>query len=214
MMSTSNREIGFTLVELLVAMTLLGFLTVLLFGGLRFGTRVWERTQQSYVDEKVLQSISRFLLSNIAQAYPLPLHDDAGHARIDFDGRVHALSWLSAARTANGGMTRLRLYARGGVTEVDVATSDELAPAAAATIDRLSGVAALDIQYFGRRAEDKAPRWGGDWYDQAWLPELVRIRLRFRDPAIAPRDIAVAPRLAGDAGCVLDALTNACRGGR
>ena len=35
-------ERGFTLLELLVAITLLGLLMAALFGGLRLGTRVWE----------------------------------------------------------------------------------------------------------------------------------------------------------------------------
>ena len=33
---------GFTLVELLVALTLFGVISVVIMGGLRFGTRVWE----------------------------------------------------------------------------------------------------------------------------------------------------------------------------
>ena len=37
-----RSEAGFTLIELLVALTLLGLISVVLFGGLRFGTRAWE----------------------------------------------------------------------------------------------------------------------------------------------------------------------------
>jgi general secretion pathway protein J len=205
-----KREAGFTLVEMLVAMTLLGFLTVLLFGGLRLGTRTWERTQQSYAGERALQSVSRLLAANIAQTYPLQLRDASGHVRIDFDGRAHALSWISAAPTARGAMTRLRLRADNEAGAVTIAAGDELA--SGATPHRLAGIAALQIRYFGRRADDKAPRWGDDWHDQPWLPTLIRLRLQFQDRAIAWREIVVAPRLSGDAGCVLDALTGACRG--
>ena len=38
----ANGERGFTLLELLIAMTLLGLLMLGLFGGLRLGARVWE----------------------------------------------------------------------------------------------------------------------------------------------------------------------------
>ena len=43
-MRSSRREEGFTLIELLVSMTLLGFVFVILFGGLRFGSRAWEKS--------------------------------------------------------------------------------------------------------------------------------------------------------------------------
>ena len=39
---TARDHNGFTLVELLVATTLLALLSVVLFGGLRFGARAWE----------------------------------------------------------------------------------------------------------------------------------------------------------------------------
>ncbi len=42
-----RRQAGFTLVELLVAMTLLAFLSITLFGGLRFGARSWEAVVDS-----------------------------------------------------------------------------------------------------------------------------------------------------------------------
>ncbi len=209
----NTPESGFTLVELLVAMTLLSFLTVLLFGGLRFGSRAWERSQQSYTDEKALQAASYFLATNIMQAYPLPLHNKAGHWRIDFEGGSRTLSWLSAAPTGDGSMMRLRLYQRDGGNgpEVDIASSGELVPASTANVHRLAG-GVLDVQYYGQRADEKAPRWSGDWHGQPRLPSLVRVSLLLRNPRASWQDVIVAPRLAGDAGCVLDALTNNCRG--
>jgi prepilin-type N-terminal cleavage/methylation domain-containing protein len=55
-------DAGFTLLELLVAMTLLGLLMTVVFGGLRFGARAWERaeTDSSGTDEiRLAQSILR-----------------------------------------------------------------------------------------------------------------------------------------------------------
>ena len=39
------RQGGFTLLELLIAITLLGLILVLLFGGLRLGMRSWDAGQ-------------------------------------------------------------------------------------------------------------------------------------------------------------------------
>jgi len=47
-MSRSSGEAGFTLIELLVALTLLGLVSVLLFGGLRFGVSPDGRRYMSF----------------------------------------------------------------------------------------------------------------------------------------------------------------------
>ena len=61
-MSSHERSGGFTLVELLVATTLLALLSVVLFGGLRFGARAWdaggesiERTSETEAAQEVLR---------------------------------------------------------------------------------------------------------------------------------------------------------------
>lgn len=62
---------GFTLVELPVAMTLLGLIFVALFGGLRFGTRTWEvgnERSEAFAEVEVVQSLLR---RQLAQAVML-----------------------------------------------------------------------------------------------------------------------------------------------
>ena len=58
----SRSTAGFTLVELLVAMTLIGLISVALFGGLRFGARAWEagnERAESFSQLEVVQSLLR-----------------------------------------------------------------------------------------------------------------------------------------------------------
>jgi general secretion pathway protein J len=207
---SGNPQAGFTLVELLVAMTLLSFLTLLLFGGLQFGTRAWERSQESYGDEKALRGAAQMLMKEIALAYPLPLPADA--RQIDFDGEPHSLTWLSAAPTDNGAMTRLRLYQDDG-QKIALMRQDELAdPSSPKVHPILGGIDAFELRYFGRRVGEKSPRWGSDWRGQPRLPDLVHVIARIHNARAASLDLTVAPRLAGDAGCLLDALSNDCRG--
>ncbi len=206
---------GFTLVELLVAMTLLGFLTVLLFGGLRFGTRAWERSQENYADENAIRSAEGLLASAIAQAYPLPLHAGTHGLGVDFDGQAQQMTWLSAASDNAGAMRRLRLAAQpqGSGMDLDLLASAELATTQEPARQRLLGkVSAFDLAYLGRRNGEKTSRWAADWRGQPRLPDLIRVRVRMTDTRLAWPDLVVAPRITADAGCVLDALTNDCRG--
>ncbi len=66
---------GFTLIELLVALTLLGLVSVVLFGGLRFGTRAWEAGNARAERLAEVQAVQAVLRRRIAQAV---LPEDAG----------------------------------------------------------------------------------------------------------------------------------------
>ena len=62
-----RRQAGFTLVELLVAMTLLAFLSLTLFGGLRFGARSWEVVVDSSAERDRIATTQTFLRDRLGQ---------------------------------------------------------------------------------------------------------------------------------------------------
>ena len=70
-MKSSRADAGFTLLELLVAMTVLGVLTGLLASGLGFGSRVWERERNQLDTTSDLQLVQDVLRRILTQALPL-----------------------------------------------------------------------------------------------------------------------------------------------
>ena len=64
------RQQGFTLLELLIALTLLGLILVLLFGGLRLGVRSWDASQQQIDTLNSLRSLESFLRREMSVAQP------------------------------------------------------------------------------------------------------------------------------------------------
>ena len=202
------RERGFTLLELLIAMTLLGLIMMLLFGGLRFGTRAWE-TNSDRVEAISQIEISHHVIRRmLSQAYPLVDPDamlDVTDGRgIEFEGEAEGVAFAGLMPAHLGGgfhrfellvddagdtprlVLRWRRIAYGG--EDDGAAGDE-----AVLIDRIAGAR---FSYFGPAEDGDVADWRAAWDDPARLPALVRLEIDFPDGdgRFWP-DLVVAPRI-------------------
>lgn len=92
----SRSDGGFTLLELLVALTVLGVLMVLMFGGLRFGARVWESGDASLRAMAEMQTAAGLIRRQISQAMPTAADGAAM-------GGLNDLSGMSDLRGSGGG---------------------------------------------------------------------------------------------------------------
>jgi general secretion pathway protein J len=219
--ATSNREAGFTLVEVLVALVLLGLLTVALFSSVRFGVTAWrrggERSDQIHTSMLVQDLLRRL----IGEAYPLVLADGTGSGRVDFAGTGTSLDFLAPVPVAlaSGGRARFKLAIerRGNSADLMLTSRPELAagdaPAELTRKTLLATIEAADFAYFGVAQAQSAAQWHERWSGELSLPALVRVHVRFArsDPRLWP-DLTIAPRITADVGCEYDPLTKLCRG--
>ncbi len=81
-----RREAGFTLVELLVSMVLLGMITLLLTGSLRFGLRVWEVGEAAGGESRRIERVHAFVQRAVSSALPLPVERPDGRTSVAFTG--------------------------------------------------------------------------------------------------------------------------------
>jgi general secretion pathway protein J len=213
-----REEAGFTLVELLVAIALLSFVSVALFGSLRFGTMAWSRGQAHTEQTEHIAGAQNLLRRLIADAYPLFLSDDPTRPQVAFDGTSKSVSFLAPVPIAlgAGGRSRFSLSVdqHNGRGDLVIATAPELASSASGVKKTLlAGVQAAEFAYFGRTRSERAAQWHDDWSGESSMPELVRLRVRFAtDDARRWPELVVAPRIGVDVGCVYDTLTRRCRG--
>lgn len=207
----SVSEGGFTLVEMLVATTLVAFLAVLLFGGLRFGSRAWDRSHEIYSSERAMRAAQSYLTAALEQAYPAR---EAPQMTVTFDGSAQAMSWLTMSGATDGDMSKigLSLKSAGDAYDLAAGVTHELATVPSASRTLLTGVAQARFAYFGRRRGEATPHWTETWQGQTRLPDLVRIRLVMRDGRTVWPDLVVAPRITADVGCTLDMITHDCAG--
>jgi general secretion pathway protein J len=69
MIAARNRR-GFTLVELLIALTIVGALLAIAFGGLRVAIRAWERGEERAESHQHIRSIAMILARAVSATYP------------------------------------------------------------------------------------------------------------------------------------------------
>ena len=203
-----RQQAGFTLVELLVAMTLLAFLSVSLFGGLRFGARSWEAVVYSSADRDDIASTQTFLRDRLAQLMlpgPGKLGDfnedgslNGGPEKVEF-----IAPWLSALSL--GGLYRFtvwyedefigngRLMLRWQPAEADPDALEELGDLAGQRV-LLDGVAEFDLSYYGAVDEDAEPEWLDQWENPDAPPRLVRVQLAFAEAGRVWPVFIVAPK--------------------
>ena len=202
---------GFTLLELLIAITLLGLIAVLLAGGVRLGARVWETADEHAEALAQLEVVQGFLRRQLSQTYPLRLVDADSRSHSAFQGGPETLQFavlappqfgfggfyllaIDLTETAEG--RQLRLTARQYHPEmIERPEAGEVRETV--LLDR---VAAVEFSYFGAPVPDEPPfwqeHWGGEGERASELPALVRLRLAFeRDDGRYWPELVVAPRI-------------------
>ena len=198
---------GFTLLELLVAVSLVALLSVLLFGGLRIGLRSADAVDRRVDHSAQIALAYDFMQNELADARPLPTQPGALRSPIDFTGEQDGLSFVAVPPddVALGGfqLFRIALQGQGQNRRLVVSWKQiERGVTAEPTMVRpsilLDGVRSVEFAYFGVVDRTRPPEWLDHWTDMLTLPQLVRLRIAMADHWRAP-DLIVAPRLAGPA---------------
>jgi general secretion pathway protein J len=105
-----RRARGFTLVELVIALALMGLITLLLFSGLRLGSRAWEGVAASTERTAGLRLARNFLERTLVQVREVQIVFD-GESRLLFSGESQALEFVSplGQHVGIGGLYVLRV---------------------------------------------------------------------------------------------------------
>src|ERR1700731_62247 len=238
---TRRGEAGFTLLELLIATTVLAFLSLLLFGGLRFGTRVWEKSETSTTETNRVRAAQLFLSDAIARIYPFFAGQTPADKHVAFSGEEKQMTFFLPSQSLPGALDLVTVQAvpaKDGISMV-VARKTELEGANAAVSHHtvIGGLKWFQISYFGSSAASSgsamgaqslvtnkaglgagaaaaaaaAPQWTSVWEGQERMALFIRIRAAGKGKGQWP-DLVVSPQSEVDESCVLDQMSKYCQG--
>lgn len=184
-----KRAGGFTLVELLIAITLLGLISTVTYSAIWTANRSLQTVEKRVERNNGLRLAQEFLRRSLTQARTLMSIQD-GRMQVVFQGDRDGLSFVAPAplqRGQGGGLFHYRLGLVKSAEERFVLQMEYSQFVAGRSLDAeglaagksmlLDDVGELSFSYYGRDEPGADAKWLDEWSRTDSLPQLVRITL-------------------------------------
>ena len=217
----AQRARGFTLLELMIGLALLGLIMTLIFAGLQLGIRSWDEAEAAGERSNRIRLVQALLARELAAVYPYRWKNSVD-MDLAFSGAGDKLRFVSSTppRAGQGGLNLVsllvaqssqgvRLLMRRQIPAREQRDFDDLEGADSVVL--LEGLEGAAFAFFGSDTPAGRPSWRDRWEDTQRLPRLVRVSLRAKGSPAWP-DVVVALRVNELAGCSSwDVVDERCR---
>ncbi len=197
---TPGLPSGFTLLELLIAITLLALLLTAAYSGLRTGTRAWTTGEKRAEQSEHMRIVSNFLRRQVSQAYPLVWTRQAKRT-VWFRGGRTSMDFTAvlASRALDNGLAFLHLEFSEGKKGLQLVLSCKLAHGEDLQKDFMvkghdecrrvrvlaDGLAEGSFSYWGipkasTNIDQQQGRWMDGWKSRDAMPRLIKITMQSR----------------------------------
>jgi general secretion pathway protein J len=210
------------LIEIVVAMVILGALMLMLWSGLSFSMRSWDagdRVGRTAADRRIGEA---FLRRELGELFPMRFRDPT-RVVVAFEGAHDHLRFVSSrpAGISVGGLALVSLDVAGDSRRGErhlvmrralpdnEAKNFEPLDAAEPTV-LIAGVEAIELDYFGSENDFTEPKWREDWKPPDRIPQLVRMRVKLADGAALP-EMTMRVMMSEEAGCLDNSFQRFCR---
>lgn len=195
-MPSRNKLAGFTLIEVLLAMTLLSIMVALLFGSLKICSESWNKGETKIAQVNEMAVVYQFFKRHLPSTQPLWDDFSAEERKFSFQGGEDRLQFLSVfpASAERKGLQIFELvFDKADQRLVKVilkpfypVSDDQQEPE---EVILLEHVEKFEISYFGKEKADSEGEWSEQWMERGHLPILVKIKIELENQSFWPEMI-------------------------
>lgn len=191
------RRRGFTLLELLVALSLFSIALLLIYSGLFSAARSWESGERQISSNEVQRLQLGFLQRLLRETVPLTLYDGREN-RILFHGDEHSLRFIAPLPSHRGGDWAYLITLKAGpgakgedlllyYERIQENLDIEAEPVEdAADVILVEKIEDIELSYYGDPNESGRPDWQGEWKRPDRLPDMVRLGISLQESETHP----------------------------
>lgn len=185
-MQACKRSPGFTLIEVLIAMTLLSIMVTVLFASMRISAESWEKGEDKISEVNDVAVVYQFFRNHLSMARPLWDDFNEENDTFAFSGTNQELKFVSSfpasAKKSGLQLFSLKLIKEDGEQMIQVSITPFFPLADKEEWNKeevtlLRHVNSLSINYFAFDESQTEGIWQEDWVDQDMLPKLVKIQI-------------------------------------
>jgi prepilin-type N-terminal cleavage/methylation domain-containing protein len=190
---------GFTLIEVMVTFTVLGFILLIIFGVFRLGLSAWEKGESIKEEYQKVRIISQLISRQIKSIVPYKIKTQKAEGDyLAFEGKAHSLKFVSAlplkARQPEGLVYAVYEFKEGGRERGRFILYEERAlnrdfmeenPKEELGVSLLEEISEVRFEYYQEEDPEKeqAGGWVTEWNakEKLELPKAVRMTLILKD---------------------------------
>jgi len=211
-MLKQHRTSGFTLLEVMLAMTLLSIMVVLLFSSLKIGAESWNKGEKKIAEVNDKAVVYQFFKRHLPAIKPL-WDDFSDDERVfSFQGETNKLQFVSIF-PASAGRKGLQLfevifdkYDQGLVKVVlspfyPALDEQQWEPEEVVLLEQVEN---FEISYFGKEMGESDGSWVDSWKQRETLPALLKIKITLENQSYWPEMIFALKLATAEADFELD----------
>jgi general secretion pathway protein J len=212
------RQRGFTLIEVLIAMTILSIMVVLLFSSLRICAQSWELGEKKITEVNDAAVVYNFFQQYLSTATPVwNDFNEKEEKKFSFQGGKQNLQFVSSF-PASAGRSGMQLFSITLVQEDDQwLIKVTITPFFPVTEGKtwhqeeavlLKHVSDFTLAYFGAETGGNENGWQDEWLNKDVQPRLVKININTTNGFFWPEMIIELKNAANGAGSGTAASSN------
>lgn len=185
-----RRRSGFTLLEVILSITLSSVIVVIISGGIVFGQKVWKVDKSSDIIDEI-ESVTRSLKIILEQTYPVVSTEQISQnndQNILFRGSKNECRFitLSEGSAQWGGLIVFDLFLQTEKSSVNLVTNTSVFRAAEGLSNNsintrnsviLRNISLFTLSYYGILENNSLPIWTDHWVNRSTLPKLIKLSI-------------------------------------